>query len=80
MNYDYTWMDAEQTHLRRGDADGNVAYIPVDPGNADYVEFLASGVAAVAYVAPPTPPEPTAEEKLQSAGLTVEELQTLLGL
>ena len=41
MSYAYTWSDAEKTSLKRADADGNVAFVPADPGNRDYAEFLA---------------------------------------
>jgi len=54
--------------------------VPCAEGNRDYAAYLASGVTADAYVAPPAPPEPTAEEKLAATGLTVEELTALLGL
>ena len=80
MSYTYTWSDAEKTTLKREDADGNVAFVPADPGNRDYAEFLLSEATAADYVAPPDPPEPTAAEKLANAGLTVDELKTLLDL
>lgn len=80
MTYTYTWTDAEQTSLKREDADGNVVAIPTDPGNRDYAEFCNCGATAAAYVAPPEPPELTTEEKLNAAGLTVEELRLLFGL
>jgi hypothetical protein len=80
MAYTYTWTDAEQTSLKREDADGNVAFVPAAAGNRDYAEFLRSDASAAAYVAPPAPPEPTAEEKLARSGLTVAELKDLLGL
>jgi hypothetical protein len=80
MSYTYTWSDAEQTSLKREDADGNVAFVPVAEGNRDYAEFVSSGATAADYVAPPDPPEPTAAEKLANAGLTVDELKTLLDL
>ena len=41
MSYAYTWPDAEKTSLKREDADGNVAFVPADPGNRDYAELLA---------------------------------------
>ena len=44
--YTYTWADANQTSLKREDTDGNVAFIPTDPANRDYAEFLASGAVA----------------------------------
>ena len=78
MSYTYTWSDAEKTSLKREDADGNVAFVPTDPGNRDYAEFLASGATAADYVAPPTPPEPTLQEKLAAAGLSAADLVALL--
>ena len=80
MTYTYTWTDADQTTLKREDSDGNVAFVPTDPRNRDYAEFLASGETAADYVAPPAPAEPTPEEKLAASGLTVDELKALLGL
>ena len=75
----YTWDNADQTVLKYEDGDQTL-WIPTDPANVDYAEFLASGETAAAYVEPPAPPEPTAEEKLANAGLTVDELKGLLGL
>jgi hypothetical protein len=80
MTYTYTWTDADQTTLKREDSDGNVAFVPTDPRNRDYAEFLASGETAADYVAPPAPSEPTPQEKLAASGLTVDELKALLGL
>ena len=70
----YTWGNAEQTVLARSDG----LFIPVDEGNRHYKQFLESGSSVDPYVAPPAPPEPTPEEKLAAAGLTVEELRSLL--
>ena len=59
------------------------AFIPPDPANTDYVAFL-DWVAAgntpepSPVVAPPAPL--TTEQKLEAAGLTVDELKSLLGL
>lgn len=80
MTYTYTWTNAEKTGLRREDGDGNVVSVPANPSNRDYAEFLSSGANAADYVAPPEPEPLTAEEKLNAAGLTVEELRTLLEL
>jgi len=80
MAYTYTWTNAEQTVLKREDTDGNVAFVPADPANRDYAEFLESGDTAADYVAPPEPAPLTTQEKLNAAGLTVEELRTLFGL
>ena len=78
MSYTYTWSDAEKTSLKREDADGSVAFVPADPRNRDYAEFKASGATAADYVAPPTPPEPTLQEKLAAAGLSATDLVALL--
>ena len=82
--YTYEWSNAEQTSLKRTDADGNVAFVPTDPGNRDYAEFLSSGATAAAHV-PPEPPAPlSTEEKvdnmLQTFGLTREEMQAALAV
>ena len=78
----YQWADAEQTTIKRTDGDGNVAWIPTDPANSDYAEFLSSGATAAAYVEPPPPPELTTEQKinrlLDDYGLTREEMITAL--
>ena len=42
MTYTYTWADTEQTILQRDDG----AFIPTDPANRDYAEFLSSGAVA----------------------------------
>ena len=42
MTYTYIWSDAEQTTLLRDDG----AFIPADPANRDYAEFLSSGAVA----------------------------------
>ena len=75
----YTWANAEQTSLKYEDED-QTWFIPTDPANRHYAEYLASGETAAAYVEPPAPPEPTAEEKLAASGLTVDELKGLLGI
>ena len=80
--YSYEWTNAEQSGLKRTDAEGNVAFVPTDPGNRDYAEFLSSGATAAPYVEPPAPPEPTTEEKvnrlLSDYGLTRDEMQAAL--
>ncbi len=83
-NYSYCWCNEEQTTLKRTDAEGNVAFVPTDPGNRDYAEFLSSGQAAADYVEPPGPPEPTTEEKvnrlLSDYGLTRKEMRETLDI
>ena len=59
------------------------AFIPNDPSNRDYrdyLEYLAAGNTP--EPAPPLEPAPilTTEQKLNAAGLTVAELKELFGL
>lgn len=58
------------------------AWIPPDPANRDYREYLdwvASGNEPLPAPEPPEPPAaPTPEQKLAAAGLTVAELKQLL--
>lgn len=60
------------------------AFIPPDPTNYDYAEYLAwleEGNEPLPAPEPaPAPAPPTPEEKLIAAGLTVDELRELLGL
>lgn len=79
----YEWTDADQTSLKRTDAEGNVAWVPTDPGNRDYAEFLSSGATAAPYDPPVVAlPEPTTEDKaallLSDYGLSREELRSIL--
>lgn len=59
------------------------AFIPQDPANTDYQQYL-EWVSQGNEPLPPDPiptPEPlTPHQKLEAAGLTVEELKELLGL
>jgi hypothetical protein len=80
MTQTYTWIDAEQTQLRRDDGPNNFTCFFAVDDCPEYREFLASGATAADYVAPPEPAPLTTEEKLNAAGLTVEELRTLFGL
>ena len=80
MTFTYTFANAEEATLKREDQQGNIAFVPTDPANRDYAEFLASGAEAAPYVAPPEPEPLTAQQKLENAGLTVDELKTLLGI
>ena len=78
MTFTYSWVDAEQTGLKRVDDNGSVVGIPIDPDNTDYAEFLASRATAAAYVAPPPPPPLTTEQKIAAAGFDEGELEDFL--
>jgi hypothetical protein len=58
MTYTYTWANPEQTSLIREDENGKTVYIPADPANRDYAEFLESGATAGDYVPPPPSTDP----------------------
>ena len=73
MTYTYAWTDAEQSGLKRTDTDGNVAFVPADPGNRDYAAFVSSAQTADAYVEPPAAPVvPTALELLEARVAAIE--------
>ena len=60
------------------------AFIPNDPGNCDYRDYLywlnEGNEPEPAATPLPSPPPLTPAEKLAAAGLTVAELRELLGL
>ena len=76
MTYQLTHYD---TILRLSDN----AYIPPDLANNDYREYLKWLEEGNEPLPPDPIPEPeplTPQQKLEAAGLTVEELKELLGL
>ena len=84
MTFTYTFANAEGTDLKREDDQGNILFVPTDPRNRDYAEFLASGAEAAPYVAPPEPTPLTTEEKvnklLSDYGLTRDEMRAALAV
>jgi len=59
------------------------AFIPPDPTNIDYQQYLMWLEEGNQPLPPDPLPEPeplTTQQKLEAAGLTVEELKQLLGL
>ena len=80
MAYTYAFASSDNDSIKRTDENGNVAFVPAAAGNRDYAEYLASGVTASAYVAPAPAAPLTPAEKLANAGLTADELKTLLGI
>jgi hypothetical protein len=59
------------------------AFIPPDPANRDYQQYLqwvSEGNQPEPADPIPTPEPLTPEQKLQNAGLTIDELKSLLGL
>jgi hypothetical protein len=76
MTYQLT---QHETVLRLSDG----AWIPFDENNIDYaayLEWVAAGNTPEPAEELPVPAERTATEKLAAAGLTVEELKSLLDL
>ena len=59
------------------------AFIPPDPDNTDYQQYLKWLEEGNEPLPPDPLPEPeslTAQQKLEAAGLSIEELKDLLGL
>ena len=59
------------------------AFIPPDPANTDYQQYLLWLEEGNEPLPPDPLPEPeplTAQQKLEAAGLSIEELKELLGL
>lgn len=71
------------TGVTRTNEDGTISSIPPNAENMDwqaYLAWLAEGNTPNPYVPPPEPAPLTPAEKLAAAGLSVDELKTLLGI
>jgi len=72
-------LTADQAVVRLADQ----VWIPAEPKNCDwqaYLEWVDAGNTPEPAPQPIAPVELTPAEKLEAAGLTVDELKTLLGL
>ena len=77
-----TYTATEYPTIIIRDAD-NVSFSTNDPANMDYAAYLAwlaEGNTPSPYIPPPEPAPLTPQEKLAAAGLSVDELKTLLGI
>ena len=75
-----TYQLTQHETIRRLSDNG---YIPPDPANKDYQEYLAwleEGNEPLPADPLPEPQELTVQEKLASAGITLDELKAALGL
>lgn len=85
MNYqlqNHPW-GGEPVVIKKINDDGSFIWIPYDQDNTDYVEYLKwleEGNEPLPADLIPEPEPLTAQQKLEAAGLTVEELKELLGL
>lgn len=76
-------MTYQLTHYETIKRISDNAFIPQDPANTDYQEYLRWLEEGNEPLPPDPIPEPeslTPLQKLEAAGLTVEELKGLLGL
>lgn len=72
----------ESNYIER-DNNGSKCIIPPDPANSDYKEYLLWLEEGNEPLPPDPIPEPeplTPQQKLEAAGLSIEELKELLGL
>lgn len=63
--------------------DGSMISIPPDLKNSDYqlvMKWVEEGNEIRPYIFPPEPPLPTPLKKLESLGLTVNDLKEILGI
>jgi len=80
MDYQSIFIPAGQPQVIKRLTDN--AFIPFDPANVDYQQYLKWLEEGNTPLPPDPIPEPeplTAQQKLEAAGLTVEELKDLLG-
>lgn len=84
MNYQTVIFCSSISCIQAISPDGSVMFLPAeDNGTPDYQAFLAWVEAGNTPEPAPIPVDPvelTTEQKLEAAGLTVDELKTLFGL
>lgn len=76
-------MTYQLTHYETIKRLSDNAFIPQDPANTDYQQYLLWLEEGNEPLLPDPIPEPeplTPQQKLEQAGLTIEELKELLGL
>jgi hypothetical protein len=76
-------MTYQLTHYETIKRLSDNAFIPPDPANTDYQQYLAWLEEGNTPLPPDPIPEPeplTPQQKLEAAGLSIEELKGLLGL
>jgi hypothetical protein len=82
MSYQFT--DSTNCVVAKIDDDGisRISFLVDAEGTYqdEYKDWLAEGNTPNPYTPPPTPTPLTPQEKLAAAGLSVDELKTLLGL
>ena len=82
MKYQLVKTPFENSYRVVKDLENNT-YIPFDSANTDYQQYLKWLEEGNEPLPPDPIPEPeplTAQQKLEAAGLTIEELKGLLGL
>ena len=75
----YTWYNEEKTLIQKDNGEIFAVATETEAGCRAWLEYNASGETPSDYVAP-TVVELTPQQKLERAGLSVDELKGLLGI